>query len=432
MRLLTVTLASFCMVVTALAQTTPQRVPQFAKFPAPVYRGPIGRVNLSSPNVYQYRTRLRDGAHQPVNFAGHYQLVQWGCGTACSTGAVIDALNGQVTLLPTVVMQGMEAAMDARFKAVEFRANSRLIVFSGQINETGVLGTHFELWNGSGFQELLTVPFVPPATEAQRQPSPPTGEEVNQRQLGDDFVLQIGTTLDPKVAGTQVMNAQYGARNDSVKEWRYIVGTGESRVEYRIKDFVANTVKTPYGERLYVLARGDAEDDGACHACPGLVGAFLLENHDGRLEMIAGSKDLRSVGEFGSGSNIEVRFQQLGNDALYGWVLEASYLQQGEIAQQYSILMPKGKTIGFVGDFPKYEDDSDSAECSEPPHNCFTVKYDLTFDTSTAQQHYPIVLQRSGTKGNRTIKPRRFRIDFDEGRGEYVAPKELAAGVGIK
>ena len=147
-----------------------QRVPQFAQFPSPTYRGPFGRVDLSSPNIYQYRTRLRNGAQLPPNFAGHYQLVQWGCGTECSAGAVIDALNGQVTFLPTAVTQGMEAAMDAKFKAVEFRADSRLIVFSGQINETGVLGTHFDLWNGSDFLELLTLPFVPPATEAQQQP----------------------------------------------------------------------------------------------------------------------------------------------------------------------------------------------------------------------------------------------------------------------
>ncbi len=117
-----------------------QRVPQFAQFPSPVYRGRVGRVDLSSANAYQYRTRLQNGARQPPNFAGHYQLVQWGCGTECSTGAVIDALNGQVTFLPAVVTQGMEAAMDAKFKAVEFRADSRLLVFSGRINESGVLG----------------------------------------------------------------------------------------------------------------------------------------------------------------------------------------------------------------------------------------------------------------------------------------------------
>ena len=199
-----------------------QSVPQFAQFPSPAYRGPIGRVDLSSPNVYQYRTRLQNGARQPPNFAGHYQLVQWGCGTECNTGAVIDALNGQVTFLPTVAMQGMEAAMDAKFKAVEFRADSRLIVFSGRINETGVLGTHFDLWNGSGFQELLTVPFVPPATQAQQQP------------------VGGGTLLSHKAASQEATSLPPGISPGLIQSWKdYIRDYPTKLAEYQ-KDQAAH------------------------------------------------------------------------------------------------------------------------------------------------------------------------------------------------
>ena len=148
--------------------------------------------------------------------------------------------------------------------------------------------------------------------------------------------------------------------------------------------------------------------------------------------MITGSKDLR-LGSFGGASDIKVRFQQLGNDALYGWVLETSYLGMGVLIDRYFILMPKGKTIGFVGNFPKYDDNSDSLECSNAPADCYKVKYDLTFDTSTtAAQPHPIVLLRSGTKGGRAVEPRRFQIGFDKRRGEYAVPEELAPGTGIK
>lgn len=123
----------------------PQTVPQFAQFAAPIYNGPVGFVDLSPPNAYSYRTRLLDGAQQPVNFAGHYQLVQWGCGTTCSTGAVIDALTGQVIFLPRIATLGMEATGDAYHNPIEFLVVSRLIVFTGQINGTGVLGAHFEV-----------------------------------------------------------------------------------------------------------------------------------------------------------------------------------------------------------------------------------------------------------------------------------------------
>ncbi len=171
MKLAAPTFAIFCIIAPALAQTPP--VPKFDQFPSPAYRGPVGHLDLSSPDAYSYRTRLRNGAQQPVNFAGHYQLIQWGCGTTCSTGAVIDALTGRVTFLPAVMTQGMQASMDANFNSIEFRVNSRLIVFSGQLNETGVLGTHFYLWNGSALQHVATISFVPPTTvkQAPQQPS---------------------------------------------------------------------------------------------------------------------------------------------------------------------------------------------------------------------------------------------------------------------
>jgi len=44
-------------------------------------------VVLSSPEWREYRTMLRKGAKKGPNFASHFTVVQWGCGTQCSTGA---------------------------------------------------------------------------------------------------------------------------------------------------------------------------------------------------------------------------------------------------------------------------------------------------------------------------------------------------------
>ena len=128
--------------------------------------------------------------------------------------------------------------------------------------------------------------------------------------------------------------------------------------------------------------------------------------------MLAGSKDLR-LGTWGKASDIiKVRFQQLGHDALYGWVLEDNYLGMDGQTERYFVLMPQGKTMIFAGNLPKYEEN-----CSVVKDKCHTVKYDLTFDKSNdAVQPYPIVLLRSGTRSGRTIPPRSYRIVFDEGR----------------
>lgn len=61
------------------ANAKADQVPKFSQFPAREYsRGPTGRLNLSDPHAYSYRTRLREGAQQGANFAGHYTVVTWG------------------------------------------------------------------------------------------------------------------------------------------------------------------------------------------------------------------------------------------------------------------------------------------------------------------------------------------------------------------
>ncbi|MCE9599512.1 MAG: hypothetical protein K8S54_16235 [Spirochaetia bacterium] len=57
----------------------------------------------SSPGVKTFRTRIVEGAAGDVNFAGHYLIVEWGCGTSCMSGVVINAMDGRVNFLPTAV-----------------------------------------------------------------------------------------------------------------------------------------------------------------------------------------------------------------------------------------------------------------------------------------------------------------------------------------
>lgn len=65
------------------------------------------------------------------NFAGHYVLVQWGCGSNCMEAALIDANTGNVLRLPQVPggeQQGFEIPTGSvDFRALQFRTNSRLL-----------------------------------------------------------------------------------------------------------------------------------------------------------------------------------------------------------------------------------------------------------------------------------------------------------------
>ncbi|WP_171105938.1 MULTISPECIES: hypothetical protein [unclassified Ruegeria] len=47
-----------------------------------------------------YRTRIRDGALQGINFAGHFSMIEIGCGTSCRFAFVVDLRTGQVGDFP--------------------------------------------------------------------------------------------------------------------------------------------------------------------------------------------------------------------------------------------------------------------------------------------------------------------------------------------
>lgn len=47
-----------------------------------------------------YRTRIGDAAMQGVNFAGHYAMVEIGCGTSCRFAFVVDLQTGEVGSFP--------------------------------------------------------------------------------------------------------------------------------------------------------------------------------------------------------------------------------------------------------------------------------------------------------------------------------------------
>lgn len=47
-----------------------------------------------------YRTRIREGAAEGVNFAGHYAMIEIGCGTSCRFAFIVDLQTGQVGSFP--------------------------------------------------------------------------------------------------------------------------------------------------------------------------------------------------------------------------------------------------------------------------------------------------------------------------------------------
>jgi hypothetical protein len=121
----------------------PKDAPRFEDYPAQLYTGPNAAPDVQSePLSRRYRTQLRGWATEKPNFAGHYIVATWGCGTSCTQIAVIDAASGKVFHPAGIRINYSDVDADlpvdtapsprrADFDALRYRPDSRLLIVSG-------------------------------------------------------------------------------------------------------------------------------------------------------------------------------------------------------------------------------------------------------------------------------------------------------------
>jgi hypothetical protein len=127
----------------------------------------LAKVKLTSRQAREYRTVLRVSAKGGPNFAGHYTLAIWGCGSSCGSLAVVDQRTGDVFFTPN--LKFVAAYANEPFDALTFQADSRLLIVSGAPNEDlSRQGVSAYLWAGRTFKLLkrLTYAQVCPAAVA--------------------------------------------------------------------------------------------------------------------------------------------------------------------------------------------------------------------------------------------------------------------------
>jgi hypothetical protein len=132
-----------CDVTTADLSDT--KAPTFAEHPAvsqKVVSAP--RLDLkSNPIATTYRTVLRRELVEAPNYAGHYRVAFWGCGTSCAMFAVIDLKTGKViTAREFAAVSGVHLAADDFLPGTEsdgwgfrYKRNSSLLVVLGDPDE---------------------------------------------------------------------------------------------------------------------------------------------------------------------------------------------------------------------------------------------------------------------------------------------------------
>ena len=127
--------------VTIRPSDIPLDAPRFESYPAAVYTGANARPRLNADaRTRLFRTRIKEWAGEKPNFAGHYILATWGCGTDCTQITIIDAKTGKVFhphgVKYNVAVNVHAALLDGHptwhnEHALKFRPDSRLLMLIG-------------------------------------------------------------------------------------------------------------------------------------------------------------------------------------------------------------------------------------------------------------------------------------------------------------
>src|SRR5690242_5879146 len=83
----------------------PAALPSFDRFRVTeVFSGKPAKPVLRNPGDRMFRAKIREGAGDGPNFAGHYTIAAWGCGAGCVQMALIDAVDGRIYRAPFKVL----------------------------------------------------------------------------------------------------------------------------------------------------------------------------------------------------------------------------------------------------------------------------------------------------------------------------------------
>jgi hypothetical protein len=130
----------------ALSQSMLKKAPAFEQYPVAVYEGKLSMPHLVTHEELHFQTELRHAITKGYdvveggtenerigpNFAGHYVLVQWGCGTDCMEAAIINVVDGHIFGPPHIPEDQDSTGFhvptgQADMRTLQFRTKSRLL-----------------------------------------------------------------------------------------------------------------------------------------------------------------------------------------------------------------------------------------------------------------------------------------------------------------
>jgi hypothetical protein len=130
-------------------------IPTFGEFDtAEAFNGPAAPPLIRSPAQKKFEAQIRRQSTLPANFAGHYKIAEWGCGSSCVSIAIVNLKTGEVHDGPfSTLGYGSAYTYEGGFEELEYKASSRLLVVRG-CPEDKNCGTYYFEWKGNHFERL--------------------------------------------------------------------------------------------------------------------------------------------------------------------------------------------------------------------------------------------------------------------------------------
>jgi hypothetical protein len=130
----------------------------FEHYPAVAdFNGSPAKPLLVTPHEHAFRTMILTQALNGPNYAGHFTVAKWGCGSPCLSFVIIDAKLG------AIYDPGLSAGCadsNSSSASIDFKLTSRLIIVTGLSKETQevICGDDFYQWDG---KRLKWIHFEP-------------------------------------------------------------------------------------------------------------------------------------------------------------------------------------------------------------------------------------------------------------------------------
>jgi hypothetical protein len=145
--------------------------PRFRDYPVnEKFQGPSAEPVFATPEQRRYRSRIHSGilngtgvwngswkhpatASEP-NFAGHYYVIRWGCGSNCLMMAIVDGQTGRIYNPPlsgagTELYVPMDMLGDGE---IDFEPNSSLMILRNACAEARKeCGVYYFNWENNNF-----------------------------------------------------------------------------------------------------------------------------------------------------------------------------------------------------------------------------------------------------------------------------------------